>query len=59
MAQKLHYKTSNLQRGYENLRETLLHEQARRAALEVEKRTPVLVHPWRILQVWLWFNHFK
>lgn len=51
MAQKLHYKTANLQRGYENLRETLLHEQARRAALEVEKRTPVLVHPWRILQV--------
>lgn len=50
MAQKVHA-TSGLQRDYEMLRESLLQEQARRSALEVEKRTPVLVHPWRILQV--------
>lgn len=43
--------SSNLQRDYDNLRETLLHEQSRRAALETLRTTPVLVHPWRILQV--------
>ena len=43
--------SSFLQRDYENLRETLLHEQSRRAALETLRSTPVLVHPWRILQV--------
>ena len=45
------YQSSNLQHDYEHLRETLLHEQSRRSALETLKSTPVLVHPWRILQV--------
>jgi hypothetical protein len=45
------YQSNNLQRDYEHLRETLLHEQSRRSALETLKSTPVLVHPWRILQV--------
>ncbi|XP_046658005.1 cilia- and flagella-associated protein 58-like [Daphnia pulicaria] len=44
------YQSNNLQRDYEHLRETLLHEQSRRSALETLKSTPVLVHPWRILQ---------
>ncbi|XP_057364666.1 cilia- and flagella-associated protein 58-like [Daphnia carinata] len=49
LEQKL-YQSSNLKRDYEHLRETLLHEQSRRSALETVKTTPVLVHPWRILQ---------
>ncbi|KZS07810.1 Coiled-coil domain-containing protein [Daphnia magna] len=49
LEQKL-YLSSNLKRDYEHLRETLLHEQSRRSALETVKTTPVLVHPWRILQ---------
>lgn len=57
MAQRVHA-TSSLQRDYEMLRESLLQEQARRSALEVEKRTPVLVHPWRILQVGCCVNSF-
>ena len=50
LSQKV-YQSNNLQRDYEHLRETLLHEQSRRSALETLKSTPVLVHPWRILQV--------
>ena len=36
---------------YGRFSETLLHEQSKRTALEVEKRKPILIHPWRILQV--------
>ena len=43
--------TATLQSEFELLRETLLHEQSRASALEVEKRTPVRIHPWRTLQV--------
>jgi hypothetical protein len=43
--------TATLQSDFELLRETLLHEQSRASALEVEKRTPVRIHPWRTMQV--------
>jgi len=47
LAQKL-TQLSCLQRDYDLLRETLVQEQTRLSALEVEKRTAVQVHPWRI-----------
>jgi len=50
LAQKL-TQLSCLQRDYDLLRETLVQEQTRLSALEVEKRTAVQVHPWRILKL--------